>query len=99
MLKIFKSVDEKIKELGFRKVKEDAHIVSYERDNRPYAYTQVVDICHKQSGRHIIQSYDKGLFDEKGVGNTNVGLTYYETKLFLKKMKQKKWNNQAALVY
>ena len=27
--------------------------------------------------------------DTKGIGNTGVGLTYYETKLALKKMKKK----------
>ena len=52
---------------------------------------QVLDIRHKKDGRHIIQSYDKDLFDKEGIGNTGVGLTYYETKLALKKMKKKKW--------
>lgn len=91
-MKIFKNIDDKFEDIGFKKVKDNEHIVSYERDNRPYAYTQVLDICHKKSGRHIIQSYDKDLIDTKGIGNTGVGLTYYETKLALKKMKQKKWH-------
>lgn len=94
MFKIFKSVDDKIAELGFKKVKDDCFMVAYERDIKfkgKKSYTQSVDICHKASGRHIIQSYDMNLFDTEGVGNTCVGLTYKETKLFLKKMKQKKW--------
>lgn len=48
-------------------------------------------LAHKKNGKHIIQSYDKNLTDSKGIGNTCVGLTYYETKLFMKKMKQKGW--------
>ena len=94
MLKIFKTVDDKIAELGFVKVKDDDYMVAYERRIKYQgedSYTQSVDICHKRSGRHIIQSYDMDLFDSQGVGNTCVGLTYKETKLFLKKMKQKKW--------
>lgn len=49
---------------------------------------QRVDIWHKASGRHILQSYDRDLMDEKKIGNTCVGLTGYEMKLFLKKMKK-----------
>lgn len=36
-----------------------------------------------------LQSYDEHLIDKEGVGNTNVALSTYEVKLFLKKMKQK----------
>lgn len=36
-------------------------------------------------------NYDPDLFDSKNIGNTCVGLTYKETKLFLKKMKKKGW--------
>jgi len=43
---------------------------------------------HKSSGKHILQSYDKDLFDSKGIGNTCVGLTWYEMELFYKKMKK-----------
>ena len=45
-------------------------------------------ILHKANGRHIVQSYDKDLMDSKMIGNTCVGLSYYEMKLALKKMKQ-----------
>lgn len=94
MLKIFKTVDDKIEKLGFTKIKDNDYIVAYERRIKYQgedSYTQAVDICHKQNGRHIIQSYDIDLYDSRGIGNTCVGLTYKETKLFLKKMKQKKW--------
>lgn len=87
-MKLFKSVDEKLKEIGFVKIKEDKYGVRYERKNSKYNFTQSVDILHKASGRHILQSYDNELMDQKKIGNTCVGLTGYEMKLFLKKMKQ-----------
>lgn len=87
-MKLFKSVDEKLKEIGFVKIEENKHGVRYERKNSKYNFTQSVDILHKASGRHILQSYDNELMDQKKIGNTCVGLTGYEMKLFLKKMKQ-----------
>lgn len=87
-MKLFKSVDEKLKEIGFVKIEEDKYGVRYERKNSKYNFTQSVDILHKASGRHILQSYDNELMDQKKIGNTCVGLTGYEMKLFFKKMKQ-----------
>ena len=66
-MKIFKNIDEKFKEIGFIKVKDDEYAVTYERINNIFGYTQVIDILHKKSGRHIIQSYDKHLMDEDKV--------------------------------
>ena len=79
-------LDRKILELGFIKVKEDKYGISYVRYHA--GYCQVVDLLHKESGRHIIQSYDKDLMDEQKIGNVCIGLTYKEAKLFLKKMKR-----------
>lgn len=90
-MKIFKSIDDKFKDIGFIKVKDDKYAVTYERKNDKFNYTQVVDILHKKSGNHIVQSYDKNLFDSKNIGNTNVGLNYYKMKLILKKMRKKGW--------
>lgn len=87
-MNLFKSVDEKLKEIGFVKIEEDKYGVRYERKNSKYNFTQSVDILHKASGRHILQSYDNELMDQKKIGNTCVGLTGYEMKLFFKKMKQ-----------
>ena len=84
----FKSIDKKIEELGFKKVAVNKYAVSYERLNKKYGYTQCVDILHKASGGHVLQSYDKNLHDSIGIGNTSVGLTGYEMKLFYKKMKK-----------
>ena len=91
-MKIFKNIDEKFKEIGFEKVEDNEYSVIYERKNEKYNYTQVIDIIHKNNGRCIVQSYDKDLLDKKNIGNTCVGLTYYEMKLIMKKMKQKRWN-------
>lgn len=87
-MKMFKSIDEKLIEIGFMKISEDKYGVMYERVNEKYHYTQCVNLVHKESGKHIIQSYDKELMDEKKIGNTCVGLTYNEMKLFMRKMKK-----------
>ena len=85
---MFKSIDKKFEEIGFIKVDDDKHIVTYERKNEKHNYTQVLGITYKSNGKHIIQSYDKDLMDSKIIGDTCIGLTYYEMKLALKKMKQ-----------
>ena len=85
---MFKNIDKKFEEIGFIKVSEDKYGARYERKDERHNYTQVLAILHKASGRHIVQSYDKCLMDSKMIGNTCVGLSYYEMKLALKKMKQ-----------
>lgn len=89
-MKLFKTVDEKLAEIGFTKEKEDKYGCEYKRKDKKYNFTQKVDILYKKSGRHILQSYDSELGDLEGIGNTCVGLTGYEMKLFLKKMKRMK---------
>lgn len=86
-MKLFKSIDEKLADIGFVRNDEDG-ICIYRRKDDKYGYIQEVVLMHKASGRHILQSYDPELGDDKGIGNTCVGLTGYEMKLFLKKMKQ-----------
>lgn len=73
--------------LDLQKKKEDKYGCVYKRKDKKYNFTQKVVIEHKKSGRHILQSYDPDLGDDEGIGNTCVGLTGYEMKLFLKKMK------------
>lgn len=87
-MKFFKGIDEKLADIGFAKISEDEHGCEYHRKNKRYGYTQAVCIIKKDSGHHILQSYDNALFDSKGIGNTCVGLTGYEMSLFVKKMKQ-----------
>lgn len=85
MIKLFKNVDEKLADIGFKKIKENKLLCEYDRENNEFGYIQKVVISYKKSGQHILQSYDPKLFDDKGIGNTCVGLTGYEMKLFLKK--------------
>lgn len=88
MINLFKNVDKKLLDIGFIKVSENKFGVRYERKNNEFNYTHRVDIIHKYSGKHILQSYDPELFDMRHIGNTNVGLTAYELKLFYKKMEE-----------
>jgi hypothetical protein len=88
---IFKSTDRKFKKIGFKKIKEDKYGATYERQHKNPDYLQRLDLMYKDSGRHIIQSYDPSLTDDKRVGNTCVGITMYEAKLCVKKMKEMGW--------
>lgn len=82
----FKSLDQKIADLGFKETKNDKYGIEYERNNGLYIHR--VALLHKANGKHIMQSYDPALYDPKRIGNTSVGLTYKELTLFAKKMKQ-----------
>ena len=90
-MKLFKSIDEKFAEIGFKKIRDDEYGTVYERYNEKYKYTQTLALLHKACGKHIVQSYDNELVDQKGIGNTCVGLSAYEMKLCIKKMKQMGW--------
>jgi hypothetical protein len=90
---MFKTVDEKLAEIGFVEVRGlkqfGVRCAKYERESTEYNYIHVVELMTKQNGYHIIQSYQRDVNSE-GFNNA-VGLTMYETKLFLKKMKQLGW--------
>lgn len=94
LLELFKTTDEKLEGIGFVKVQDDKYAVRYERMDECHDYVQVLTIDHKDCGMHIVQSYDKDLMDQKMIGNTCVGLTYYEMKLALKKMREKGWKSR-----
>ncbi|GAA0253993.1 hypothetical protein GCM10008922_12690 [Faecalicatena contorta] len=98
-MKLFRNIDEKLESIGFVKVSENEYGANFERVNKKYNYTQCVDLLHKVSGAHIIQSYDKDLMDEENIGNTCVGLTYFELKLFMRKMKQIGLDSNMILVH
>lgn len=90
-MKLYKSIDERLKELGFCKVKENKYGASYIREQVGLGYTQVLDIMHKSKKLNIgslIMSYQKGL--NKDSYNNCVGLNYQETKLAMKKYRQLK---------
>ena len=88
-MSLFKSrIDRKFKRIGFNKTEENEYGVSYERKHKNPNYTQKLDLVVKSNGRHLIQSYDPFLTDDKKIGNTCVGLTMYEAKLCIEKMKK-----------
>lgn len=85
-------VEGMIKELGFHNVTvKGSPVESYVRYNDEFKYTHVVELCHKKSGKHILQSYAKEVLarNDNGVpiGNCGVGLTYTELMAFTLKMK------------
>lgn len=81
-MKLFKSVDEKLSEIGFEKSYESDYGVDYEKYVEDFNFAHKVSIVRKGNGKHLLCSY------APDTGNIGVGLTGYETKLFLKKMKQ-----------
>lgn len=83
---IFKSIDRKIADLGFKETRNDSCGIEYERNNGLYIHK--VALLHKANTHNILQSYDPALYDAKSIGNTSIGLTYKELMLFAKKMKQ-----------
>jgi hypothetical protein len=85
-MKLFKSIDMKFKDIGFIKISEDVYGARYEREIPKYKYIQCLDLLHKENGKHLIQSYQKGI--NKDGFNNDIGLGMYEAKLALKKMKQ-----------
>ena len=89
-MKLFKTVDEKFEKIGFKKTNDDKYIVDYEREIKEGGYIHQISLCHKASGRHIIQSYEKDSQPSSKFSNM-VGLTPYEAMLCIKKMKQKGW--------
>ncbi len=47
-MKLFKTVDEKLAEIGFTKEKEDKYGCVYKRKDKKYNFTQKVVIGHKK---------------------------------------------------
>ena len=94
---ISKIIDEIFEDIGFVKNQDDEYAVEYNRYDKKYNFTQCIRLVHKKSGRHIVQSYDPDLMDEKKIGNTCVGLTSYEMKLCVLKMWVKGWNSKKAV--
>ena len=92
IMKLFKSIDERFKELGFEKIEnENKYGVGYIKEiilNDNNKYIHRIDILHKASGNHLIQSYQEGV-NSDGFNNM-VGLDYKTTKLAMKKYRQMK---------
>jgi hypothetical protein len=83
------NVDKELSKIGFVKTGEDHFCATYERKNEEEGYVQCLDLIHKASGKHLIQSYQEDVNTDKF--NNMVGLTMYEARLALRKMKQMGW--------
>jgi hypothetical protein len=85
-MKLFKTVDEKLSDIGFIKDEESKFCVNYKKNIEKYGYVQILEIQHKASGIHTIHSYEEDV--NKDGYNNSVGLSLYATKLALKKAKK-----------
>ena len=90
-MKLFKTLDDKFRELGYHKIKDDTFTVAYERcvTGRLYGdnveYHQTISIRSRGSGEgFIIESYNSP-------SKENVPLYAYEIKLLMKKARQKRF--------
>lgn len=92
-MKWIKTIDEKIKKLGFAKQKESKLNVTYVRCDSQFNYVQVVELGRKAApNKHwLLHSYQQGVNSEGF--NNSVGLTAKEVKLFYKKG-IKKWGKR-----
>lgn len=86
-----KSIENKLKELGFNKVYESDLVVQFERWDDQFKYTNGVDLVHKQSGKHLIQSFEKGKNTLNDLDSIMVGIEFKHLKLFMKYFKKLKW--------
>ena len=78
-------IDKKFYELGWVKIKENEYVVAYEKYIKDYDYIHHIDIIHKKSGNHLIQSYCDT--ETNNLFSYMVGLNFKETLLSILKMK------------
>lgn len=83
-----KRIDRKFEKIGFIKRMESMFGVMYQRDVDDF-YTHTIYLGHKIDGQETIES-SMGLRDTR-TADSYAGLTMYETKLCIKKMKSKGW--------
>lgn len=91
---IGKIIDGKFEKIGFTKVQDDEYAVEYNRYEMKHKFLHCLRIVSKNTGRHIVQSYDPDLPDTKKIGCTAVGLTSYEMMLCVLKMWSKGWTSK-----
>lgn len=85
-MKFFKTVDEKLADIGFIKDEESEFYVNYKKNIEKYGYVQILEIQYKASGIHTIHSYEEVV--NKDGYNNSVGLSLCATKLALKKARK-----------
>lgn len=85
-MKLFKSVDEKLSEIGFEKSYESDSGVDYEKYVEGFNFVHKVSIVRKSSGKHLLQSYDPELIGDGYTGKIGVVLKEDETDGFIFKI-------------
>lgn len=78
-------IDKKFYKLGWVKREENKYIRAYEKYIKKYDYTHHIDIIHKRSGNHLIQSYCDT--ETNNLFSYMVGLNFKEILLSILKMK------------
>ena len=79
-MKLFKSVDEKFRKLGFKKCEMGPYDVAYRKKHKDFSYTIRIEICNMgKSG--LIYCYEDD-------SRMHIGLTKQEAKLCLAKIKE-----------
>lgn len=87
-MKLFKTADEKLAKIGFKKVKDECYMVTYERYDKFAFDTQRLTIGRTGYGYNVVRSFDPNRNDKC------IGLRGYELKLILRKMKEQGWVNK-----
>lgn len=86
---LFRIADKKLAEIGFIKVEENETMTMFRRVNKKLGYTQHLALIRGENGQHIVLSYDRGLRNRRDhIGNNADGLTMYEMKLCVRKMRE-----------
>ena len=89
---LFRIADKRLPEIGFIKVEESETMTIFRRVNKKLGYTQYLDLIRGGDGQHIALSYDRGLRNRRDhIGNNADGLTMYEMKLCIRKMRELGW--------
>lgn len=88
---LFEIADKKLAEIGFIKDEETSNMVMYKRVNKKCGYTQRLALIHGDGGQHIMMAYNREIRNRKYLGNNADGLTMYEARLCLRKMRELGW--------
>lgn len=88
---MFKTVDEKFAEIGFKKTYESAFSISYEKETE-YWYIHCIEIDHKKNGKHCVFSFLKKKTETVPSDDAAaIGMTVEEMRLCAKKMHKMGW--------
>ena len=91
-IKLFKTTDQKLSELGFKIKDEDLQTIRYTRYDQLYDYYQEVEISKQDNPTNDIMIFSYYVdHDNQWNNKVVVGLTVEETKLFLKKIRESKY--------